>query len=99
METLEERDLELLQSFTNSLEKLRQASNAADKLHQICKAMCDVACAYRNDASLQRSYEGFSDEFEMYLNQFGLMSHDLAPLYDESAETLEWNFGNRSMFD
>ncbi|KAI9147262.1 hypothetical protein HJFPF1_13301 [Paramyrothecium foliicola] len=99
METLEERDLQLIQGFTTSLEKLRRASNTADKLYQICKAMCDVACAYKEDVSPQGSYEGFSDEFEMYLNQFGLMPHDLAPLYDESADRSDWYSGNRSMFE
>lgn len=71
-------DMDLLRSFVASLEDLKSATTTAGKLHQLCKAMLDVACicydaAYSfttlDEPGRTDMQAGFGDDFNVFLSQ------------------------------
>ena len=75
IETSSLEDLKVLQDFVISLDVVRGSSDTVSKLYWLCHVMCDAALSYV-EAKLQQQdqYLGpVGDEFEMYLNQLGLI--------------------------
>lgn len=99
IETLDMRDLETIQTFAASLEKLRDASKTAEKLYTMCQAMCDVAHAYHEDMAQGQQEMGFSDEFDVYLSQMGLVPQGWTPNVAQASDMTDWFFGSRTTFE
>lgn len=73
----------------NSLERVRGASRASEKLYRLCQVLCDVAKLYveakRQQVQAAAAQEqaqavvfpGLGDEVDMYLSALGLVPADL----------------------
>lgn len=78
IETSDKEDLKRLEQFANSLHAARAVSGAVDKLHRLCRIMCDVAALYveAKEAEHQTADANMTplgNDFNMYLSQLGLV--------------------------
>lgn len=78
IETSDKEDLKRLEEFANSLQAARAVSEAVDKLHRLCRIMCDVAalCVEAKEAEHRMADANMTplgNDFNMYLSQLGLM--------------------------
>jgi hypothetical protein len=78
IETSDKDDLRRLEEFVNSLHNSRTASGAIDKLHRLCRIMCDVALLYVEAKATEKEMADtnmtpIGNDFNMYLSQLGLM--------------------------
>lgn len=76
LETCSADDLKILKEFVASLALARDSSEAVEQLYRLCQVMYDVLTLYVEAKSQQQQDQvvvPMGDEFEMYLNQLGLM--------------------------
>lgn len=78
IETSDKEDLKRLEQFVTSLQVSRAVSGAVDKLHRLCRIMCDVAALYveAKEAENQMADANttpLGNDFNMYLSQLGFM--------------------------
>lgn len=79
IEASDKADLRRLEEFANSLQASRTVSGAVDKLHRLCRIMCDVAALYveakeAETQSMDTNMAPLGNDFNMYLSQLGLMA-------------------------
>ncbi|CAG9956507.1 unnamed protein product [Clonostachys rosea f. rosea IK726] len=72
IERVDIEDLNLLKAFAESLDKLKEASDTAQKLFSLCKTMCDVACAYHEDIWQGDQDGALNHEYDEFMGQMGL---------------------------
>ncbi|PHH73144.1 hypothetical protein CDD82_5630 [Ophiocordyceps australis] len=112
IETLSVEDLKLLQDFVASLDVARASSLSIQKLQRLCQVMCEVAGLYIEARSQEQENQTtipIGDEFEMYLNQLGVMPVDdvamaqardnriSMPTDGQVAQIADWYSGSRNM--
>jgi hypothetical protein len=78
IETSDKEDLRRLEEFVNSLQVSRTVSGAVDKLHRLCRIMCDVAALYVEAKEAENhmadaNMTPLGNDFNMYLSQLGFM--------------------------
>lgn len=78
IETSDKEDLRRLEEFVTSLQVSRAVSGAVDKLHRLCRIMCDVAALYveakeAENRAADANMTPLGNDFNMYLSQLGFM--------------------------
>ncbi|KAG9254053.1 uncharacterized protein F5Z01DRAFT_622611 [Emericellopsis atlantica] len=76
IESLSSHDLEILQQFVDSINRLRDASEQVEKLYRVFQVYRDVAMVYVDAKSQQQEDQTMvpiGDELDMYLSQLGFM--------------------------
>lgn len=71
-------DLRRLEEFVTSLQGSRTLSKAIDKLHRLCRIMCDVATLYVEAKEAEKQTTDMDmapvgNDFNMYLSQLGFL--------------------------
>ena len=99
LQTLDRDDLGLIQQFVDSLEGLRGASKAADKLYRLFQAMCEVASVYVSGFYEGQLQQGFAGDFDLYLNQLGLIAPGWGSTENPMVDMAEWMVDNRPIFE
>lgn len=112
IETSSLEDMKIIQDFVTSLEKIRDASEAVEKLYRLFQVMCDAAVLYVESRLQQQQDDSMvpiGDEFEMYLSQLGFMPGEdqtmtntmdtAGPVQGQGpgAQIADWFSGNRIM--
>jgi hypothetical protein len=95
IESLSTPDLDILQQFVESINRLRDASEQVEKLYRVFQLYRDVAMVYVDAKSQQQRDQTMvpiGDEFDMYLAQLGFM-----PGLDQSMDPSQSSAGTAMM--